>query len=47
MFTLAVDQDQAQKIIYASQNGTLTFGLLTDKSKIKPGPATIDTNLFK
>jgi pilus assembly protein CpaB len=47
LFTLAVDQDQAQKIIYASGHGDLSFGLLTDKSKVKPGPATVDTNLFK
>ncbi|HET7415568.1 MAG TPA: Flp pilus assembly protein CpaB [Arthrobacter sp.] len=47
LFTLAVDQDQAQKVIYASGHGELSFGLLTDKSKVKPGPATVDTNLFK
>ena len=47
LFTLAVDQDQAQKIIYASSHGTLTFALLTDKSKVKPGPATVETNLFQ
>jgi pilus assembly protein CpaB len=47
LFTLAVDQDQAQKIIYASSHGTLAFALLTDKSKVKPGPATTDTNLFE
>jgi len=47
LFTLAVDQDQAQKVIYASSHGDLSFGLLTDKSKVKPGGATIDTNLFK
>ena len=47
LFTLAVDQDQAQKIIYASSHGTLDFALLTNKSKVKPGPATVDTNLFK
>ncbi len=47
LFTLAVDQDQAQKIIYASSHGTLSFALLTDKSKVKPGPATVDSNLFK
>lgn len=47
LFTLAVDQSQAQKIIYASSHGDLSFALLTDKSKVKPGPATTDTNLFK
>ena len=47
LFTLAVDQDQAQKVIYASSHGELSFGLLTDKSKVKTGPGTTDTNLFK
>jgi pilus assembly protein CpaB len=48
LFTFAVTQDEAQKIIYASSNGTLDFGLLSDTSKIeKQLPATTGKNLFK
>ncbi len=48
LFTFAASQEDAQKIIYASTNGTLSFGLLTDTSKIdKNLPATTDQNLFK
>lgn len=47
LFTFAVTQKDAQKLIYASQNGTLSFGLLTDTSTIRPLPATTGQNLFK
>ena len=47
MLTIAVDQAQAQKVMYASTNGELSFALLTDTSKVEPsGPTTFDT-LFK
>jgi len=47
LLTIAVDQAQAQKVIYASTNGELSFALLTDKSKVEPsGPTTFD-NLFE
>jgi pilus assembly protein CpaB len=47
LLTIAVSQDQAQKVMYASQNGELTFALLTDSSKVAPaGPTTFDS-LFK
>jgi pilus assembly protein CpaB len=34
ILTLAVDQDQAQKILYGSQNGTMYFGLLGKDAKV-------------
>lgn len=39
ILTLAVTQDQAERVIYASRNGDLSFALRTDKSKAsdKPG----------
>jgi pilus assembly protein CpaB len=37
LLTLAVDQAEAEKVIYASVNGDLAFALLTDKSTVKPG----------
>jgi pilus assembly protein CpaB len=40
LLTLAVDQKDAQKVILASKALNLTFGLLTDKSDVKPGPGT-------
>jgi pilus assembly protein CpaB len=47
LFTLAVNQDDAERIIYASKKGELTFALLNDKSKVKSGPGVSDSNLFR
>jgi pilus assembly protein CpaB len=47
LFTLAVDQEQAEKIAFASSHGELSFGLLTDKSKVKDTPGTYAENLFR
>lgn len=46
ILTLALDQADAQKLIYASQNGQLYFGLLTADSKVNPGGPTTADNLF-
>jgi pilus assembly protein CpaB len=40
LLTLAVTQKEAQKVILASKALNLTFGLLNDKSDVKPGPGT-------
>jgi pilus assembly protein CpaB len=40
LLTLAVTQKEAQKVILASKALNLTFGLLTEKSEVKPGPGT-------
>lgn len=34
ILTIAVDQEQAEKVIYAGRNGELSFALLSDKSKV-------------
>ena len=49
LLTLAVTQQEAQKVIVASKALDLTFGLLTTNSKIKPGPGTSTqvASLFK
>jgi pilus assembly protein CpaB len=47
LFTLAVDQQDAQRIMYAAGHGELSFGLLNDKSEVQPGPGVNDTNLFR
>jgi len=47
LLTLAVDQQDAQKVLFAQGNGELAFALLTDNSKVAPGPATTLNSLFK
>lgn len=47
LFTLAVDQKQAEKVIFASTHGELSFGLLGDKSKVAPGPGVTQQSLFR
>ncbi len=48
LLTVAVDQKEAQKLVYAQNNGTITFGLLNDDSEINRGdPGTTAQNLFE
>jgi pilus assembly protein CpaB len=47
LFTLAVPQRQAEKIMLADAQGDLNFALLNDKSKVTPGPGATPANLFK
>jgi pilus assembly protein CpaB len=47
LFTLAANQEEAERIMYAAGHGELSFALLTEKSEIKPGPGTSDTDLFR
>jgi len=47
LFTLAVPQDDAEKIMFATAHGELSFGLLNDKSKVKAGPGVTADNLFR
>jgi len=47
LFTLAVDQDQAEKIMLAARTGELSFGYLSDKSEVQAGPGTTAQNLFR
>lgn len=48
LLTVAVDQKEAQKVLYASTNGELAFALLNGGSKIKPGGTAVTAaNLFK
>jgi len=46
LLTLAVTQQEAQKILFAQGNGQLAFSLTTTTSKVAPGPATTLANLF-
>ncbi len=47
LFTLAVNQAEAEKIMYAVGHGELSFGLLNDKSKVKPDSGVSSQNLFR
>ncbi|WP_181310607.1 Flp pilus assembly protein CpaB [Nocardioides campestrisoli] len=46
LLTLAVDQAQAEKLMFAATNGELSFGLRTGTTKIAPNPGTNLQNLF-
>lgn len=47
LFTLALNQNDAEKVMYAATNGTLSFTLLTDSSEIKPDPGMTADKLFR
>lgn len=47
LMTLAVDQTEAQKVLFASSNGELAFGLLTGNSTVRPDAGTTAGDLFE
>ncbi len=47
LFTLALDQSDAERVMFAATQGELTFGLLTGKSKVAAGPGVTTDNLFR
>jgi pilus assembly protein CpaB len=47
LFTLAVNQKEAEKTLFAASQGELSFGLLDAKSKAKPSSGVNSTNLFR
>lgn len=46
ILTLALTQEEAQKVIFAQSQGELYFGLLNDASATEVGPPTTLQNLF-
>lgn len=44
--TIAVTQDQLEKLVFAQTQGELYLGLLNDASEVAPGPGTNADNLF-
>lgn len=46
LLTLAVDQREAEKIIFAAKNGEVAFALLTEDSSVKPAPPVTANNVF-
>lgn len=47
LLTLAVNQDEAERVLYSARNGELAFALLTEKSVVKPGPGITLDGLFR
>lgn len=47
LLTIAVDQRDAQKVLYGSANGELAFALLNGNSKVKPREAVTAQTLFR
>src|SRR4051795_11749620 len=45
LFTLSVNQRQAEKVMFAANHGELSFGLLNNKSKIAADSGVTATNL--
>ena len=46
LITLAVDQEEAEKVLLATKVGELSFGLLNEKSKVSPSAGVTEQNLF-
>ncbi|MEP9365610.1 Flp pilus assembly protein CpaB [Nocardioides sp. CN2-186] len=46
LMTLAVDQEDAERVIFGSLNGELAFGLLTKDSTVNPDPGVTTDSLF-
>lgn len=46
ILTVAVSQEEAEKVIYGSRNGELAFALLNDESKVKVGPGVDAADIF-
>jgi pilus assembly protein CpaB len=46
ILTLALNQLESEKVVFASQSGQLYFGLLTKDSKVGPGPSVDGRSLF-
>lgn len=46
LLTLALSQVDAERLIFASQNGSLYLGLLNGQSQVAPGPGVTAENLF-
>ncbi len=47
LLTLAVTQIEAEKLLFASSNGELSFGLLNNDSEIAPSQGINETTLFR
>jgi pilus assembly protein CpaB len=46
LLTLALSKEDAERVLFASTNGALAFGLLTKDSDTPKGQGVTDRNLF-
>lgn len=46
ILTVAVDQEEAEKTIFASRNGDLSFALLSDRSAVKDNPGVTAADIM-
>lgn len=46
LLTLAVSQREAERVMFATQNGSLALGLLDDESEVAPSQGVVLDNLF-
>ncbi len=47
LLTIAVTQDEAERVLFATANGELAFGLLNNDSQVAPSPGINKGNLFR
>lgn len=47
LLTIAVTQDEAERVLFASNNGELAFALLNNDSKVSPSKGVSEANLFR
>ena len=47
LLTLAVSQQEAEKVLYAGGSGALAFGLLNEDSQVAPSQGVNKSNLFR
>ncbi len=47
LLTLAVTQSEAERVLFASTNGDLAFGLMNADSQVAPSKGITDLNLFQ
>jgi pilus assembly protein CpaB len=47
LVTVAVTQDQAERLVHAAQTGSLYLALLTDSSDVRPGEGVDNYTLFR
>ncbi|HZJ06952.1 MAG TPA: Flp pilus assembly protein CpaB [Nocardioidaceae bacterium] len=47
LLTVAVDQNDAERVLFAAKNGEMAFALLSDKSSVDAGPGVTAKNVFE
>lgn len=47
LMTLALDQQDAEKVLFSQGTGELVFAVINDDSQVQPGPGTTTDDLFR